>query len=98
MKESRTSKVMVKGNGKTKNEAMSHALSQIQKTILKESEKIILRIEPVDVHIVSSTYKEVKERFLFLFLPRIKTTYFLTLEVTVDITLFDLDKVEFTSV
>lgn len=97
MKESRTSKVVVKGSGKTKNEAMSHALSQIQKTILKDSQKIILRIEPVNINIVSATYKEVKERFLLFFLPRIKTTYFLTLEVTVDITLFDLDKVEFSA-
>lgn len=95
MKESRTSKVTVQGCGKTKNDAMSHALSQIQKTILKDSKKIILRIEPVDIDIIESTYKEVKEKFLFVFFPRVKTTYFLTLDVTVDITLFDLDEVEF---
>ncbi|WP_417879924.1 DUF4312 family protein [Vibrio sp.] len=95
MKESRTSTVRVQGSGKTKNDAMSHALSKIQKTILKDSKKIILRIEPIDIEIIQSTYNEVTEKFMFLFLPRVKTTYFLTLDVTVDITLFDLDDVEF---
>lgn len=95
MKESREIKVQVSGQGKTKNEAFSSALNQIQKTILKQHDQLILRIEPVDIEVLKSEYNEKTERFLFLFFPRVKTNYFVSLEVTVDVTLFSLEDVDF---
>lgn len=58
MKESITTTVTVSGNGNTKQAAFSSALNNIQKTILKDNEQVILRIEPVDVKLINAEKKK----------------------------------------
>ena len=84
--------VTVEGEGDSKQHAFASALGQIQKRMMQESE-VILRIEPIEVEAIEKTYKE---RFLFFFFPRKRTSYHVELEVTVSVTTLQVGEVEFT--
>lgn len=87
--------VTVEGKGDSKQHAFASALGQIQKKMMQESE-VILRIEPIEVNVIEAKQKTYKERFLFFFFPRNKTTYHVELEVTVNVTTLQVDEVAFT--
>ncbi|MWN06626.1 MULTISPECIES: DUF4312 family protein [unclassified Gilliamella] len=89
--------VRVKGHGNAKQQAFAIALSQVQKQVLKNTNNIMLRIEPIDIQVVSAIEKTTIERFLFVFLPRKKTFYEITLDVSVNVTFVDLSDIEFTT-
>lgn len=86
--------VTVEGKGDSKQHAFASALEQIQKKMMQESE-VILRIEPVNVNVVKAVQETYKERFLFFFFPREKTTYHVVLEVQVKMTTLKVDEVAF---
>ncbi|MDB1735233.1 DUF4312 family protein [Enterococcus avium] len=87
--------VTVEGEGDSKQHAFASALGQIQKRMMQESE-VILRIEPIEVEVIKAIEKTYKERFLFFFFPRKRTSYHVELEVTVSITTLQVSEVEFT--
>ena len=60
-----------------------------------KSSRILLRIEPQDVTVVHAREAVRKEAFLFFFLRRERRTYSVELDVTVNVTAIDLDKVDF---
>lgn len=95
MKETLTSDVIVSGKGDTRQQAFAAALSQIQPMLLKNNQKVLLRIEPQDVKVLEAKEKVRTERFLFFFLPREKRQYCVKLEVTVNLTYIDVDQVDF---
>lgn len=97
MKKNQQMTIQVKGTGDSKQKAFATALNQVQKEVLKNTSNIILRIEPLDVQIVSAYEKVTTERFLFVFLPRKKEFYEITIDVSVDVSFIDLSTVEFTS-
>ncbi|MBU2674273.1 DUF4312 family protein [Hafnia paralvei] len=98
MKDNITTTVTVSGRSDTKQKAFAAALSSIQGTLLRESKKVFLRIEPVDIKVVKAEEKITMDKFLFFFLPRKKYLYSITLDVTVNMTTVDTDKIEFKSV
>ena len=87
--------VTVEGEGDSKQYAFASALGQIQKKMMQESE-VILRIEPIEVEVIKAIEKTYKERFLFFFFPRKRTSYHVELEVTVSVTTLQVSEVEFT--
>ena len=87
--------VTVEGEGDSKQHAFARALGQIQKRMMQESE-VILRIEPIEVEVIKAIEKTYKERFLFFFFPRKRTSYHVELEVTVSVTTLQVSEVEFT--
>ena len=87
--------VTVEGEGDSKQHAFASALGQIQKKMMQESE-VILRIEPIEVEVIKAIEKTYKERFLFFFFPRKRTSYHVELEVTVSVTMLQVSEVEFT--
>lgn len=87
--------VTVEGKGDSKQHAFASALGEIQKKMMQESE-VILRIEPLEVEVVKAIEKTYKERFLFFFFPRIRTSYHVELAVTVSVTTLKVDEVTFT--
>lgn len=87
--------VTVEGKGDSKQHAFASALGQIQKKMMQESE-VILRIEPVNVDVVKAVQETYKEKFLFFFFPREKTTYHVVLDVQVKVTTLKIDEVAFT--
>ncbi|MWN32230.1 MULTISPECIES: DUF4312 family protein [unclassified Gilliamella] len=97
MKKNQQMVVKVKGHGDSKQRAFATALSQVQKEVLKNTHNIMLRIEPLDIQVVSAIEKITTERFLFIFLPRKKTLYEVTLDVSVDISFIDLSEIEFSA-
>ncbi|MDR3105177.1 MAG: DUF4312 family protein [Yokenella regensburgei] len=95
MKEQFTTTVRVKGKGEAKARAFADALNQVQAAVMKASPHILLRIEPPDVQVVQARETGRKEAFLFIFLRRERQSYSVELDVTVNVTAINLDKVDF---
>lgn len=95
MKEQFTTTVRVKGKGDAKARAFADALNHAQSAVMRESPYILLRIEPQDVRIVQAHESVRKEAFLFFFLRRERRTYSVELDVTVNVTAINLDRVDF---
>lgn len=95
MKTQYTTTVSVQGKGATKAAAFSDALSHVQSEVMKGNAHILLRIEPQDVEVVQALVAERKEAFLFFFLRRTRSTFSVTLNVTVNVTSIDVNKVAF---
>ncbi|WP_421218650.1 DUF4312 family protein [Aeromonas jandaei] len=98
MKENFTTKVTVSGKGATRQQAFASALSQVQPTLLKDNQQVLLRIEPVDVQVLKAEESVRVEKFLFFFLPRQRREYRVQLEITVQVTSLDVARVTFTQV
>lgn len=98
MKENFTTKVTVSGKGITRQQAFASALSQVQPTLLKDNQQVLLRIEPVDVQVLKAEESVRVEKFLFFFLPRQRREYRVQLEITVQVTSLDVARVTFTQV
>lgn len=95
MKEKYTTSVKVEGKGESKAKAFSSALANVQAVVLKSTSNILLRIEPQDVKVLTAEEKTTKERFLFFFLPRERKSYRVSLEITVNVTIINTEKVVF---
>ncbi|MFQ2058730.1 DUF4312 family protein [Aeromonas veronii] len=98
MKENFTTKVTVSGKGTTRQQAFASSLSQVQPTLLKDNQQVLLRIEPVDVQVLRAEESVRVEKFLFFFLPRQRREYRVQLEITVQVTSLDVARVTFTQV
>ena len=98
MKEDFTTQVIVNGKGTTRQQAFASALSQVQPTLLKDNQQVLLRIEPVDVQVLKAEESVRVEKFLFFFLPRQRREYRVQLEITVQVTSLDVARVTFTQV
>ena len=96
MKEQYTTSVVVSGKGDTQSKAFADALSHVQHKVLQSTQKVLLRIEPQDVKVIQAQQSVRKEKFLFFFLPRERRNYSVELEITVNVTVIDADKVAFT--
>ena len=95
MKEQFTTTVRVKCKGEDKARAFADALNHVQGAVMKGSPHILLRIEPQDVAVVQAQVAVRKEAFLFIFLRRERRTFSVELDVTVNVTALNLDKVDF---
>ena len=95
MKEQFTTTVRVKGKGEDKARAFADALNHVQAAVMKASPRILLRIAPQDVAVVQAQVAVRKEAFLFIFLRRERRTFSVELDVTVNVTALNLDKVDF---
>ncbi|MBA2797198.1 DUF4312 family protein [Aeromonas veronii] len=98
MKENFTTQVIVNDKGTTRQQAFASALSQVQPTLLKDNQQVLLRIEPVDVQVLKAEESVRVEKFLFFFLPRQRREYRVQLEIKVQVTSLDVAKVTFTQV
>ncbi|KAJ9431671.1 MULTISPECIES: DUF4312 family protein [Enterobacterales] len=95
MKQQYETQVTVQGKGDSKAKAFADALSKVQQQVLRTSQKILLRIEPMDVRVLRAQESVRKEKFLFFFLARERRNYSVELEITVSVTVIDTDKVDF---
>ncbi|MBD2790780.1 DUF4312 family protein [Xenorhabdus sp. 42] len=95
MKEQIETMVRVRGSGDTRRKAIADALNAVQRTVLQGTSHIILRIEPKNISVVSATSKMTEEKFLFFFLPRQRELYSVVLDVTVNVTLLDVQAIDF---
>ncbi|MCW7761624.1 DUF4312 family protein [Photorhabdus luminescens] len=98
MKKYLKTSVRVNGQGDTKQQAIADALNSVQRKVLKETNNIILRIEPQNVEIVSAAIKVINEKFLFFFFPRKREFYSVILDVALDVTLLNIQEIHFESV
>ncbi|QUG77990.1 DUF4312 family protein [Erwinia sp. E602] len=96
MKEHFTTTVNVSGKGASSDKAFADALSRVQPQLLQSSAKVLLRIEPLDVQVLSAQLQVRTEKFLFFFLPRERRHYRVELAVEVSVTAIDTARVNFT--
>jgi uncharacterized protein (TIGR03578 family) len=97
MKQQYETQVTVQGKGDSKAKAFADALSKVQQQVLRTSQKILLRIEPMDVRVLRAQESVRKEKFLFFFLARERRNFSVELEITVSVTVIDTEKVVFTA-
>ena len=95
MKQQYETQVTVQGKGDSKAKAFADALSKVQQQVLRTSQKILLRIEPIDVRVLRAQESVRTEKFLFFFLARERRNYSVELDITVSVTVIDTDKVTF---
>lgn len=88
--------VQVKGKGDSKSKAFADALACVQRAVMNKTGDILLRIEPQDIVVIQAEEICIHEKFLFFFMPKEKKLYSLTLDVTVQITSIDTEKIQFT--
>ncbi len=97
MKQQYETQVTVQGKGDSKAKAFADALSKVQQQVLRTSQKILLRIEPLNVRVLRAQESVRKKKFLFFFLARERRNYSLELEITVSVTVIDTESVTFTA-
>ncbi|BAP85132.1 hypothetical protein LOOC260_105750 [Paucilactobacillus hokkaidonensis JCM 18461] len=85
------------GQGTKKQQAFANAFAKIQKDLVKDESKVTVRIEPIEVNLVSAVKESYKEKFLFFFFPRTRVNYSVTLDVKVKITDIDINSLNFVS-
>lgn len=83
--------VKIEGSGNTKEQALDAAFASLKKQI----GGTLLRIQPLEVEVVKAVEKQFTERFLMLFFPRVRKTYYLQLLVRVQIISFCMDNLDF---
>ena len=87
--------VRILGVGSSKEQAFSKAFAGIQKEVMNKYGKIMLRLEPVDVNVVSAKERVETEKFFFFFFPRQRSTYEVSLDVVMDVTYLDQEAISF---
>ncbi|MFC4564066.1 DUF4312 family protein [Nocardiopsis mangrovi] len=87
--------VEVSGAGPTRERAFGAAMAQVQAQVRDRVPGMPVRIEPRGIALVRATEERRTERFLGLFLPRTRSHFTLVVSVTVQVTAFPLDDVEF---
>lgn len=81
-----TVKVEINGRGKDKKQAISDAFVTLQKEVSsKVGDEVIIYSRPISVAISDIDVEEKTERFLFVFMPRVKKKVKITLNVTVEV-------------
>jgi uncharacterized protein (TIGR03578 family) len=90
--------VRIEGKGSSKELAMVNAFNKIQKEVMQKYGKIMLRIEPIDAHVVSAGAITYTEKFFFFFFPRKRTNYAITLDVEIEVAYMDQEEIEFKEV
>ena len=87
--------IRVEGIGGEKHQAFANALNKIHGQVLKEKNDVIIRIEPIGVTVVKAEQETYMERFLFIFMPRKRADYRVTLDIEVEITSIEMATVPF---
>lgn len=96
MKIQQQTTIQVRGRGETKQKAFAAALGSVQRTVMGEnSQNILLRIEPRDVRVVKAVKNVRREKFFFFFFPRDRVVFDVTLDIDVDVTILDIQEIEF---
>lgn len=88
-------KITLLGTGKTKEQAFSDAMLNIQKEVNKKVEGVIIRIEPLKVEILEGICETYTEKFFFFFLKRDVSNFKVKIEVDVRVFIVEINKFEF---
>lgn len=76
-------KLIVKGIGKTRNDAFENIFATMRERLADEKIGYIVHAKPVSVQILKEEIEEYTERFMFLFWPRQKQNYKFEIEIKV---------------
>ncbi len=71
--------------GKSKEEVLGNALTDMRKKANSLVDGTILKMEPVEVYLLDEKVDVTTERFLFVFMPKEKTEYTSTYKFVVEI-------------
>ncbi len=77
--------LIIEESGKTKNEALGRVFTVFRKKVQTEVDGVIIKLEPLETYLLEQREEKKTERFLELFMPREKTTYFIKLEIEYEV-------------
>lgn len=76
MKEAKLQKevktLIIKGSGKTKEEALGKVFALFRKKVQDETDGVIVKLEPLETYLINIKEEKKIEKFLELFMPREK--------------------------
>lgn len=87
--------IRVTGAGETRQRAFANALSQIQEKVVSNDKFVTLQIIPEKIMPISFKKESYKERFLFLFFPRVREKFVVTFDIEILVNAINLEKVTF---
>lgn len=85
----------LRGKGHTKEQAFGQIFQQIQPVIQKQNKELPIRIEPLDMQVLSAREYSITERFMGFLFPRKKYTYEVHAKVTVRLCCIEMSKIVF---
>ncbi|RRJ64362.1 DUF4312 family protein [Paenibacillus oralis] len=85
----------ITGSGETKQAAFQQALLRMREGIVRDTQDILLQIEPLDFAVVSAVQHTYTEKFLGFLFARVRTKYEVTANITVRLRLVELANLEF---
>lgn len=77
--------IVIKANGKTKNDALTKAVTILRKQVYGEIDGLIMHMEPLEIYILKEEKKTSIEKFLFFFMPKEKIEYLMEFKMKVRI-------------
>jgi len=70
----KTAEILLAASGANRKEALGNAFGKFKKEAYKQlDEALILHMEPIEVDILEEKVTETTEKFLFIFMPKVKT-------------------------
>ncbi|CCI86393.1 DUF4312 family protein [Lactobacillus gigeriorum] len=86
--------VIVESESESKERALADALTKVSKSINRDNQ-LVFRVKPVNLSIVEAKERKFKEKFLWLFFPRVRKKFFIRLKVDVEIQYIDINDIKF---
>mgnify|MGYP001046308732 CR=1 FL=1 len=70
----RTAEILLAASGESRKDALGNAFAKFKKEAYKQLDQaLILQMEPMEVEILEENIVETTEKFLFIFMPKVKT-------------------------
>lgn len=90
-----TQTLRISGSGDTKEGAFNKIFSQIKHVVARQTNDLVVRIEPVGLEVISATETVGQERLFGLFFPRKRTRYDITVDMQVRLGVVHVENISF---
>lgn len=90
-----TQTLRLSGSADTKEGAFNKIFSQIKHVVARQTNDLVVRIEPVGLTVVSATESVRQERLFGLFFPRKRTRYDITVDIEVRLGVVHVEHITF---
>ena len=85
---------ILESSGKSKEEVFGNMFAVLRRRVYREVPGVVLHMEPLEVYILDENKQDYTERFLWLFMPRKKSSYTIKAMVVVLIKYIELSNGE----
>ncbi|MED1796220.1 DUF4312 family protein [Brevibacillus nitrificans] len=90
-----TQTLRLSGSADTKEGAFNKIFSQIKHVVARQTNDLVVRIEPIGLQVISATETVRQERLFGLFFPRKRTRYDITVDMQVRLGVVQVENISF---